>query len=184
MRFFVYRDPSSRLGTFAKEIRLLLPTSIRLNRGNMILPILVESAKAGGLSDMVLLHEHRGTPTALTVSHFPHGPTASFSLRKSPRPLTLVFFFPCTHIYRDSGLTRACKCRQRHPARRHTQFLARHSLGKLPTPHFRRLHHKTRPALRPDPQTPVPTPRSKRKSGKSCCYVCFPPPLNCPLKKN
>ncbi|KAG9628264.1 hypothetical protein KCU69_g21192, partial [Aureobasidium melanogenum] len=27
------RDPSSRLGTFAKEIRLLLPTAVRLNRG-------------------------------------------------------------------------------------------------------------------------------------------------------
>jgi U3 small nucleolar ribonucleoprotein protein IMP4 len=74
------RDPSSRLGTFAKEIRLLLPTSIRLNRGNLILNNLVSSAQASGLSDIVLLHEHRGTPTALTVSHFPHGPTASFSL--------------------------------------------------------------------------------------------------------
>ncbi|CAE7012135.1 hypothetical protein CFE70_002181 [Pyrenophora teres f. teres 0-1] len=74
------RDPSSRLGTFAKEIRLLLPTAIRLNRGNMVLPNLVSSAKSGGLSDIVLLHEHRGTPTALTISHFPHGPTASFSL--------------------------------------------------------------------------------------------------------
>lgn len=74
------RDPSSRLGTFAKEIRLLLPTAIRLNRGNYILGNLVGSALAGGLSDIVLVHEHRGTPTALTVSHFPHGPTASFSL--------------------------------------------------------------------------------------------------------
>ncbi|PSN73338.1 U3 small nucleolar ribonucleo protein-like protein IMP4 [Corynespora cassiicola Philippines] len=74
------RDPSSRLGTFAKEIRLLLPTSIRLNRGNLILNNLVSSAQASGLSDLVLLHEHRGTPTAMTVSHFPHGPTASFSL--------------------------------------------------------------------------------------------------------
>ncbi|KAH7110841.1 anticodon-binding protein [Dendryphion nanum] len=74
------RDPSSRLGTFAKEIRLLLPTSIRLNRGNLILPNLVSSATASGLSDLILLHEHRGTPTALTISHFPHGPTASFSL--------------------------------------------------------------------------------------------------------
>lgn len=74
------RDPSSRLGTFAKEIRLLLPTAIRLNRGNLVLDNLVSSAKASGLSDIVLLHEHRGTPTALTVSHFPHGPTASFSL--------------------------------------------------------------------------------------------------------
>lgn len=74
------RDPSSRLSSFAKEIRLLLPASIRLNRGNLILPNLVSSAKSSGLSDLILLHEHRGTPTALTVSHFPHGPTASFSL--------------------------------------------------------------------------------------------------------
>ena len=74
------RDPSSRLAGFAKEMRLLLPTSIRLNRGNLVLPALVSSATAAGLSDLILLHEHRGTPTALTVSHFPHGPTASFSL--------------------------------------------------------------------------------------------------------
>ncbi|KAF2637135.1 Brix-domain-containing protein [Massarina eburnea CBS 473.64] len=74
------RDPSSRLGTFAKEVRLLLPTSIRLNRGNLILSNLVGSAVSSGLSDIILLHEHRGTPTALTISHFPHGPTASFSL--------------------------------------------------------------------------------------------------------
>lgn len=74
------RDPSTRLSSFAKEIRLLLPTSIRLNRGNLILPNLVQSSQASGLSDIVLLHEHRGTPTALTLSHFPHGPTVSFSL--------------------------------------------------------------------------------------------------------
>ncbi|KAI9844671.1 MAG: snoRNA-binding rRNA-processing protein imp4 [Sclerophora amabilis] len=74
------RDPSSRLGTFAKEIRLLLPTAIRLNRGNLVLPNITGSAMSAGLSDLVLLHEHRGTPTALTVSHLPHGPTASFSL--------------------------------------------------------------------------------------------------------
>jgi len=74
------RDPSSRLSTFAKEIRLLLPTSIRLNRGNLVLGHLIDSAKAADLTDVVLLHEHRGVPTAVTVSHLPHGPTASFSL--------------------------------------------------------------------------------------------------------
>jgi U3 small nucleolar ribonucleoprotein protein IMP4 len=74
------RDPSSRLSAFAKEIRLLLPTSIRLNRGNLVLPNLIASAKSADLSDVILLHEHRGTPTALTISHLPHGPTASFSL--------------------------------------------------------------------------------------------------------
>lgn len=74
------RDPSSRLATFSKEIRLMLPTSIRLNRGSLILPNLISSAKAAALSDIILLHEHRGTPTAMTISHLPHGPTASFSL--------------------------------------------------------------------------------------------------------
>ncbi|RAH61275.1 Brix-domain-containing protein [Aspergillus piperis CBS 112811] len=74
------RSPSVRLGTFAKEIRLLLPTSIRLNRGNLVLPDLVSSATAAALTDMILVHEHRGTPTAMTISHLPHGPTASFSL--------------------------------------------------------------------------------------------------------
>lgn len=74
------RDPSSRLAAFSKEIRLLLPTSIRLNRGNLILPEIVRSSQSAGLSDILLLHEHRGTPTALTISHMPHGPTVSFSL--------------------------------------------------------------------------------------------------------
>ena len=74
------RNPSSRLAAFAKEIRLLLPTAVRLNRGTLVLPDLVQSAKSSGLSDIILLHEHRGTPTALTISHLPHGPTVSFSL--------------------------------------------------------------------------------------------------------
>ncbi|MCJ1316982.1 snoRNA-binding rRNA-processing protein imp4 [Xylographa vitiligo] len=74
------RSPSSRLGAFAKEVRLLLPTAVRLNRGTLVLPHLVAAATAAGLTDVLLLHEHRGTPTALTVSHLPHGPTASFSL--------------------------------------------------------------------------------------------------------
>lgn len=74
------RSPSTRLSAFSKEIRLLLPTSIRLNRGTLILPNLISSANASSMTDIVLLHEHRGVPTALTISHLPHGPTASFSL--------------------------------------------------------------------------------------------------------
>lgn len=50
------QDPSSRLGTFAKEIRLLLPTAIRLNRGNLILQNLVGSALSSGLSDISSSH--------------------------------------------------------------------------------------------------------------------------------
>jgi len=51
-----------------------------MNRGNIVLSDLVGAAKAADLTDVILLHEHRGTPTALTISHLPHGPTASFSL--------------------------------------------------------------------------------------------------------
>ncbi|KAK9373293.1 anticodon-binding protein [Lipomyces chichibuensis] len=74
------RDPSTRLGRFAKEIRLMFPTSVRLNRGNAVLPSLVKACQASSTTDLIVLHEHRGVPTALTISHFPHGPTASFSL--------------------------------------------------------------------------------------------------------
>lgn len=74
------RDPSTRLSQFAKEIKLVFPTGIRLNRGNYIMPSLVESCKSSGVTDLVVLHEHRGVPTTLTISHFPHGPTLIFTL--------------------------------------------------------------------------------------------------------
>ncbi|CAK7237171.1 snoRNA-binding rRNA-processing protein imp4 [Sporothrix curviconia] len=74
------RSSSTRLTAFSKEIRLLIPTSIRLNRGNLVLDDCVRSANSAGLTDIVLLSEHRGTPTGLVISHLPHGPTVSFSL--------------------------------------------------------------------------------------------------------
>ncbi|ODV92303.1 hypothetical protein CANCADRAFT_84555 [Tortispora caseinolytica NRRL Y-17796] len=74
------RDPSAKLAQFAKEIRLMLPTGIRLNRGSTVLTGLAGACRSSGTTDLVLLHEHRGVPTAITISHFPHGPTASFSL--------------------------------------------------------------------------------------------------------
>ncbi|EON64001.1 hypothetical protein W97_03231 [Coniosporium apollinis CBS 100218] len=74
------RDPSSRLAAFAKEIDLLFPTGIRINRGNYVLPNLVQTCAANNRSDIILLAEHRGTPTSMVISHLPHGPTAKFSL--------------------------------------------------------------------------------------------------------
>lgn len=74
------RDPSTRLSQFAKEIKLLFPAAVRLNRGNYIMPNLVSACVKSGTSDLVVLHEHRGVPTSLTISHFPHGPTAYFTL--------------------------------------------------------------------------------------------------------
>lgn len=74
------RDPSTRLLQFCKEVKLIFPNSIRLNRGNYIMPNLVSAAQSSNTTDLILLHEHRGVPTSMTVSHFPHGPTAFFTL--------------------------------------------------------------------------------------------------------
>jgi len=73
-------DPSSRLKQFAKEFKLILPNSQRLNRGSYVLPQLVSACKANNVTDLIILHEHRGIPDGLIVSHLPFGPTAYFSL--------------------------------------------------------------------------------------------------------
>lgn len=75
------RDPSSRLSQFAKEVRLLFPGSQRLNRGNLVMGDLVAACKSNEVTDLVVLHEVRGEPSGLIVSHLPHGPTAFFELR-------------------------------------------------------------------------------------------------------
>lgn len=74
------RDPSVKLLQFAKEVKLMFPNSVKLNRGNYIIPDLVKLCVRVQITDLLLLHEHRGVPTSLTVSHFPHGPLAIFTL--------------------------------------------------------------------------------------------------------
>ncbi|KAH8113285.1 Brix-domain-containing protein [Phellopilus nigrolimitatus] len=74
------RDPSSRLLQFAKEIRLVFPNSHRINRGNYVVKELAEACRANEITDLIVLHEHRGTPDAMIISHFPHGPTLYISL--------------------------------------------------------------------------------------------------------
>ena len=74
------RDPSSSLKRFTKEVRLLFPGAQRLNRGNMQLPEMVQVCRSNEVSDLVIVHEHRGEPDGLIVCHMPYGPTAYFSL--------------------------------------------------------------------------------------------------------
>ena len=74
------RDPSSKLSQFSKEVRLLFPGSQRINRGNHVIKDIVASCKKNSVSDLIILHEHRGVPDGMIISHFPHGPTAFFSL--------------------------------------------------------------------------------------------------------
>lgn len=74
------RDPSSRLAQFAKELRLVFPGAQRINRGGSKMKELVEAARQNDMTDLVIVHEHRGQPDGMIVSHLPHGPTAYFGL--------------------------------------------------------------------------------------------------------
>ncbi|KAI9366118.1 anticodon-binding protein [Zopfochytrium polystomum] len=74
------RDPSSRLQQFAKEMRLVFPNSQRINRGRYVMKDICDACRANEVTDLVIIHEHRGQPDGIVISHFPYGPTAYFSL--------------------------------------------------------------------------------------------------------
>eukprot|EP00126_Sphaerothecum_destruens_P001932 Sdes_comp15368_c0_seq1m4244 len=74
------RDPSSRLLQFSKELRLVFPNSQRMNRGNYVIKDLVDACRKNDVTDLIIVHEHRGQPDGLIVCHMPYGPTAFFTL--------------------------------------------------------------------------------------------------------
>jgi len=74
------RDPSSRLTQFAKEMRLVIPNARKMNRGGHTIPEIINTCKAKGVTDVIVLHETRGQPDGLIVCHLPFGPTAFFGL--------------------------------------------------------------------------------------------------------
>ncbi|KAI4479371.1 hypothetical protein M0804_011156 [Polistes exclamans] len=74
------RDPSSRLKMFVKELRLILPNSQRMNRGNYEMKQLIHACCSNDVTDFVIVHEHRGIPDTLVICHLPYGPTASFTI--------------------------------------------------------------------------------------------------------
>jgi len=74
------RDPSSKLKEFAKEVKIIFPSSKRMNRGQTTLPELIEACKKADFTDVILCTEHRGDPDGLIISHLPFGPTLKISL--------------------------------------------------------------------------------------------------------
>jgi len=74
------RDPSSRLVQFAKEMCLIFPNAQRINRGAYTTKEVVEACRSNEVTDLVMVHEHRGEPDGLVISHMPHGPTSFFGL--------------------------------------------------------------------------------------------------------
>ena len=41
---------------------------------------MVEACRAQDFTDLVMVHEHRGEPDGLVISHMPYGPTAYFGI--------------------------------------------------------------------------------------------------------
>lgn len=74
------RAPSQRLMQFLKEMRIIIPNSVRVNRGSTVIKELVRVCQDNEFSDLVILHENRGTPDGIIISHMPYGPTVYFGL--------------------------------------------------------------------------------------------------------
>ena len=61
-------------------MRLVFPNAHRVNRGTYVMGEIAAACRANAITDLLIIHEHRGVPDALVVSHFPHGPTVLFTL--------------------------------------------------------------------------------------------------------
>ena len=47
---------------FPQELRLIFPNAQRLNRGNYVMTQLVQACVANDITDLIIIHEHRGDP--------------------------------------------------------------------------------------------------------------------------
>ncbi|KAJ1498166.1 snoRNA-binding rRNA-processing protein imp4 [Coelomomyces lativittatus] len=61
-------------------MKLIFPNSQRINRGGYVIKELVNACRENEVTDLVLLHEHRGRPDGMAICHFPYGPTTYFTL--------------------------------------------------------------------------------------------------------
>ncbi|XP_008236839.1 PREDICTED: U3 small nucleolar ribonucleoprotein protein IMP4-like [Prunus mume] len=75
------RNPSAPLVQFAKELKLVFPNAQQMNRGGQVISEIIETCRAHDFTDVVLVHENRGIPDGLFITHLPFGPTAFFELR-------------------------------------------------------------------------------------------------------
>jgi len=75
------RDPTQRLIQFAKEIALIIPNASKMNRGKHVIDELVSACRANEMTDLIIVHETRGEPDGMIISHLPYGPTSYFAIK-------------------------------------------------------------------------------------------------------
>lgn len=57
---------------FFKEMRLVFPNSHRINRGNYVVKELADACRANDVTDLIVLHEHRGIPGTAAIAKQPN----------------------------------------------------------------------------------------------------------------
>ncbi|CAH9063609.1 unnamed protein product [Cuscuta europaea] len=73
-------NPSDPLTQFVKELKIVFPNATRMNRGSQGIPEIIETCRSHDFSDAIFVHEFRGVPDGIIISHLPFGPTAHFRL--------------------------------------------------------------------------------------------------------
>jgi len=68
------------LKRFHKEVNSIFPNSTSVNRGAYKLKEIQEFGINNNFSDLVIVHEYRGEPNGLIISHLPIGPTIYFGI--------------------------------------------------------------------------------------------------------
>jgi len=59
---------------------IVIPNAERINRGSYVMQDLVSLGLNKNLTDLIILHEHRGVPDGMILCHLPVGPTIYFGL--------------------------------------------------------------------------------------------------------
>jgi U3 small nucleolar ribonucleoprotein protein IMP4 len=52
----------------SQEMRLVFPNAHRINRGGYVVKELAEACRANDVTDLIVLHEHRGVPGSSNVA--------------------------------------------------------------------------------------------------------------------
>ncbi|KAG5577776.1 hypothetical protein H5410_057910 [Solanum commersonii] len=74
------RNPSAPRTQFVKELKIVFPNAQRMNRGGQVISEIIETCQSHDFTDVILVHENRGVPDGIVISHLPFGPTAYFGL--------------------------------------------------------------------------------------------------------
>lgn len=75
-------SPSAPTVRFAKELKLVIPNSQRINRGQTTENDLANLCRQDDITDLIEISgaDGQGRPTMMRICHFPFGPTAQFTI--------------------------------------------------------------------------------------------------------